>query len=117
MTRSAAKRSRSRTVGTAVGASRAGAAKARDPAKLATLPDDALLEIVQRQTFRYFWEGAHPVSGLTFDRHTSGKRAEDKIDEPVAVGGSGFGIMALIVAVERGWVTRDAGMERLGRRL
>ena len=34
-----------------------------DPTAIAALPDDALLEVVQRQTFRYFWEGAHPVSG------------------------------------------------------
>jgi hypothetical protein len=86
-----------------------------DPSKLAALPDDALLEIVQRQTFRYFWEAAHPGSGLAFDRRTSGKRAGDAA--PVTMGGSGFGVMALIVATERGWVTRDAALERLGRML
>ena len=74
-----------------------GTAAARDPAKLAALPDDALLEIVQRQTFRYFWEGAHPVSGLALDRRTSGKRAEPT--DPVTIGGTGFGVMALLVAV------------------
>jgi hypothetical protein len=101
---------------------RAGSAASRDskniaepPGKLAALPDDALLEIVQRQTFRYFWEGAHPFSGLAFDRRTSGKRADDA--EPVAIGGSGFGVMALIVATERGWVTRAAAFERLDRML
>ena len=83
------------------------------PAKLAALPDDALLEAVQRQTFRYFWEGAHRSSGLALDRRTSGKRADDT----VAVGGSGFGAMALIVAVERGWVSRSAALARLGRML
>jgi hypothetical protein len=86
-----------------------------DPSRLATLPYDALLEIVQRQTFRYFWEAAHPASGLAFDRRTSGKRAGDA--DPVTMGGSGFGVMALIVATERGWVTRDAALERLGRML
>jgi hypothetical protein len=84
-------------------------------AKLAALPDDALLEVVQRQTFRYFWEGAHPVSGLAFDRRTAGKRA--KVEDAVTSGGSGFGVMALIVAAERGWVTRDAALERLERML
>ena len=74
-----------------------------------------LLEIVQRQTFRYFWEGAHPDSGLAFDRRTSGKRAA--IDARITIGGSGFGVMALIVAAERGWVTRGAALERLGRML
>jgi hypothetical protein len=89
--------------------------RTRDPAKLAALPDDALLEVVQRETFRYFWEGAHPVSGLAFDRRTSGKRTNDA--DAVTIGGSGFGVMALIVAAERGWVTRDAAVERLARML
>jgi hypothetical protein len=92
-----------------------GTAAARDPARLAALPDDALLEIVQRQTFRYFWEGAHPVSGLALDRRTSGKRAE--LADAVTIGGTGFGVMALIVAAERGWVTREAALERLDRML
>lgn len=92
-----------------------GTAAARDPAKLAALPDDALLEIVQRQTFRYFWEGAHPVSGLALDRRTSGKRAE--ASDAVTIGGTGFGVMALLVGVQRGWVTREAALERLDRML
>ena len=37
--------------------------RATRPAELAALPDEALLEAVQRQTFRFFWEGGHPVSG------------------------------------------------------
>ena len=79
---------------------------------LAALPDDELLDAVQRQTFRYFWDAAHPDSGLAFDRRTSGRRADT--DAPISIGGSGFGVMALIVAVERGWVTRAAALERLG---
>ena len=79
------KRSRSRSTGSA--APRGGAAEARDPAKLALLPDDALLEAVQRRTFRYFWEAAHPVSGLAFDRRTAGMRANEA--DPITIGGSG----------------------------
>ena len=86
-----------------------------DPKTLAALPDDALLEIVQRQTFRYFWEGAHPVSGLAFDRRTSRKRSKDT--DAITIGGSGFGVMALLVAAERGWVSRAAALERLARML
>jgi hypothetical protein len=111
-------------VGSAARVSRAAPATTRDavrlaaqPAKLATLPDDALLEIVQRQTFRYFWEAAHPVSGLAYDRRTLRKRAGDTVADQVTMGGSGFGVMALIVAAERGWVARDAALERLGRML
>jgi hypothetical protein len=113
----AARRGRSAPARSSARSPGAGPATTRDPAKLAALPDDALLEIVQRRTFRYFWEGAHPVSGLAFDRRTSGKRARGTAADPVTIGGSGFGVMALIVATERGWVARDAALERLGRML
>jgi hypothetical protein len=80
------------------------------PAKLAQLPEDALLEAVQRQTFAFFWEASHPVSGLAPDRCTT---VANPSDDLAATGGSGFGLMALIVAVERGWVTRAAAAERV----
>jgi hypothetical protein len=79
--------------------------KASDP-----LSDEQLLDLVQRQTFRYFWEGAHPVSGLALDRC---HRRADQPDAPVSIGGSGFGIMALIVACERAWVSREQALSRL----
>lgn len=82
-----------------------------DPASLAGLPDEALLEAVARQTFRFFWEGAHPASGMAPDRR---KTREQAVDDLVAIGGSGFGMMAMLVAVERGWITRAAALERLG---
>ena len=81
---------------------------------LAALPDDALLEALQKQTFRFFWEGAEPVSGLARDRN---RQAGDTADNLVAVGGAGFGLMALVVAVTRGWVSRAAAVERLFRML
>jgi hypothetical protein len=84
------------------------------PAALAELPDEQLLDTIQRQTFRFFWEGAHPASGLAPDRRT---RHAEPVDDHVAIGGSGFGVMALLVAVERNWVTRDAALERLSRML
>jgi hypothetical protein len=79
-------------------------------ASLLTLPDEALLEAVQRQTFAFFWDGAHPTSCLAYDRRT---RQPLPADDKVAIGGSGFGVMALIVAAERDWVTREAALERL----
>jgi hypothetical protein len=85
-----------------------------EAAALATLPDEQMLEIVQRQTFNFFWDGAHPVSGLAPDRCTT--RANGA-DDKVAIGGSGFGIMAILVAAERGWVTREAAVDRLTRML
>ncbi|MGK6307080.1 glucoamylase family protein [Variovorax sp. DT-64] len=86
----------------------------RDPRALAALPDAALIEAVQRQTFRYFWDGADAASGLALDRRTL---AGDTDGDKAAIGGTGFGVMALIVAVERGWVTRDAALDRLRRML
>ncbi len=90
----------------------------RNPKELAALPDEALIEAVQRQTFRYFWDGADAASGLALDRRTLvGASQDDLADDKVAIGGSGFGIMAMIVAVERGWVTREAALDRLARML
>ena len=54
---------------------------------------------MQRQTFRYFWEGAEPESGMARERTSSGAT--------VATGGTGFGVMAMTVAAERGFVARS----------
>jgi hypothetical protein len=77
---------------------------------LAELADEKLLEAVQRQHFLFFWEAAHPFSHLAPDRC---KSVAMPTDDLVATGGSGFGVMAIIVAVERGWVSRDAAVSRL----
>ena len=84
--------------------------KALSPAALAKLPDAQLLEHVQRQTFRFFWEGADPLTGLAPDRR---KTFDMPADDLVTIGGSGMGVMAIIVAVERGWISRDAALERI----
>lgn len=68
------------------------------------LSDSALLDIVQKQTFRYFWDFAHPVSGMARERSNE---AYDYGNEVVTTGGSGFGIMAVIAATERKWIARD----------
>lgn len=69
------------------------------------MTDDEFLDMVQRTTFRYFWDYGHPVSGLARERLGSG--------ETVTSGGSGFGIMSIPVAVERGYVTREEAVERM----
>lgn len=74
------------------------------------LSDSALLELVQKQTCRYFWDFGHPVSGLARERSNV---AFDYGDEVVTTGGSGFGVMALIVAAERKWIPREEVAERL----
>ena len=68
------------------------------------LSDSALLDLVQKQTFKYFWDFAHPVSGMARERSNTDAGYGH---ETIAVGGTGFGIMSVIVATERGWITRD----------
>jgi hypothetical protein len=73
--------------------------------KFATISDNALLDLVQRQHFKYFWEFGHPVSGLARERNTSG--------DLVTSGGSGFGIMAIVTAIHRNFITRAEGFARM----
>jgi hypothetical protein len=74
------------------------------------LSDSALLDQVQKQTFRYFWDFAHPVSGLSRERSNV---AYEYGDEVVTTGGTGFGVMAVIVATERKWIERDTAAKFL----
>src|SRR5450432_180563 len=69
------------------------------------LSDSALLDIVQQQTFRYFWDFAHPVSSMARERSNVAYNCGDEV---VTTGGTGFGVMAVIVAAERKWIARDS---------
>lgn len=73
--------------------------------KFPEISDEDLLTKVQERTFKYFWDFGHPVSGLARERNTS--------NETVTIGGSGFGVMAILVGIERGFITRQEGIERL----
>ena len=73
--------------------------------KFPEIDDEELLNLVQEKTFAYFWDYAHPVSGLARERYGSG--------DTVTSGGSGFGIMTIPVAIERGFITREEGVQRL----
>lgn len=73
--------------------------------KFETIPDEDLLTLVQLKTFRYFWDYAHPTSGLARERLNSG--------DTVTAGGSGFGIMCIPVGVERGFITREEAAARV----
>ena len=73
--------------------------------KFPLISNDELLTLVQKQTFKYFWDFGHPNSGMARERTTSGNT--------VTTGGTGFGVMSMIVAVERGFITRDEALERI----
>ncbi len=68
--------------------------------------DDELLTMVQEASFRYYWEGGHPVAGLAPEVLTGDRNL-------IALGGSGFGIMAMLVGAERDFATRDAVADRM----
>ncbi|SNR58845.1 glucoamylase family protein [Hymenobacter mucosus] len=74
------------------------------------LTDEQLLDLVQKQTFRYFWDFGHPVSGMARERSN---RSFDYGDEVVTTGGTGFGIMAILVAAERKWIVREEAAARI----
>ena len=75
------------------------------------LSANALLDLIQRRTLAYFWEFAHPVSGMARDR-SNPVAGYDYLDT-VCSGGTGFGIMALIAGAERGFLPRAAVLERI----
>ena len=69
------------------------------------IPFEDLLELTQEKTFKYFWDFAEPISGLA--------REDSNRQNIITIGGSGFGIAALPVAVEREWVSRDDAVNRM----
>lgn len=73
--------------------------------KFPLLTDNQLLDKVQQQTFKYFWENGHPVSGMARERNTSG--------DLVTTGGTGFGIMAMITASNRNFISRTDALTRI----
>lgn len=77
------------------------------------MSDDSLLTVLQRQTFDYFWEGAEPTSGMARERiHLDGIYPQNDRNT-VTLGGSGFGVMAILVGVERGFISRREALDRL----
>lgn len=77
------------------------------------ISDNELLDIVQKQTFNYFWDGAEPNSGLAPERIHMDNNYPQNDQAVVTIGGTGFGVMAIIAAVDRGFVDRKAGVARL----
>ena len=76
------------------------------------LTDSQLLDTVQKQTFNYFWEGAEPNSGLARERLHMDDIYSTSPKNTVTTGGSGFGLMAILVGVERGFISREQALKR-----
>ena len=73
--------------------------------KFPRVSDSALFDIIQKQTFAYFWDFGHPVSGMARERNTSG--------DLVTTGGTGFGVMSILVGINRNFISRADGLQRI----
>jgi hypothetical protein len=78
----------------------------------AIVSDDSLLNRLQYETFQYFWEGAEPTSGMARERIHMDNIYPSSDQNVVTSGGSGFGVMAILVGIERGFITREQALER-----
>jgi hypothetical protein len=77
------------------------------------LSDEQLLNLIEKQTFNYFWDGAEPTSGLARERYHVDNVYPENDKNVVATGASGFGVMAIVAGMERHYITRQAGFKRL----
>jgi hypothetical protein len=75
------------------------------PEDARAIPPEVLLEELQHRGFDYFWNEANPANGLIKDRSTPGS--------PASIASTGFGLSAICIAIDRGWVSRQAGGERI----
>jgi len=86
--------------------------KSTEEIHLSTVPDDSLLNRVQYETFQYFWENGEPTSGLGRERTHMDNVYPDNDRNVVTTGGSGFGLMAILVGIDRHFITREEGYKR-----
>ncbi len=75
------------------------------------LTDEELLDLVQRQTFNYFWDGGEPNSGMARERIHLDNIYPQNDQNMVTTGGTGFGLMAILVGIERGFITRSEAVD------
>lgn len=84
-----------------------------DPVVIVPLSDTEMMDLTQKETFRYFWDFANTASGAAKERYHP---KEPTLNQNVVTsGGTGFGLMSIIVAIERGFITRAEGVLRLNK--
>lgn len=77
------------------------------------LSDEDLMDLVQDKTFQYFWEAAEPTSGMARERIHMDRVYPENDQNVVTTGGTGFGLMAILVGIERGFISREQGFQRI----
>jgi hypothetical protein len=91
------------------------ARKTATASETTTLSDDSLMTLTQYKTFQYFWDGAEPTSGAARERYHTDNVYPENDKNVVTSGGTGFGVMAILVGIERHFITRQQGLERLAK--
>ena len=79
------------------------------------ISDDSLMTLVQYRTFQYFWDGAEPTSGAARERFHADNIYPENDKHIITSGGTGFGVMAILVGIERKFITREQGYQRLNK--
>ena len=79
------------------------------------LSEEALLDTVQKQTLKYFWDFAEPNSGMARERYHPNGDYPNNDPDIVTTGGSGFGLMAIVAGIERGFIPREEAVQRLDK--
>lgn len=79
----------------------------------ARLDDSTLFKTVQQGYFQYFWDGAEPNSGMARERFHVDNNYPENDKNIVTSGGAGFGVMAILVGMERKFISREEGRHRL----
>ncbi len=69
------------------------------------LSDDELLDFLEHAAVDFFWYEANPLNGLIKDVSTQ--------DSPCSIASVGFGLTAICIGIDRGWIPRDAGQQRV----
>ena len=75
------------------------------PRSAPALTTEALLDTLQHTAFDYFWNEANPTNGLIKDRST--------LSSPCSIASLGFGLSAICIGIDHGWVSRDDGRARI----
>src|SRR5690606_34584917 len=81
------------------------------PVEEPKITDEELLDLTEKETFKYFWDFAHSTSGAAKERYHPDDPSNDA--NTVTTGGTGFGLMGILVGIERGYVTKSEAVDRL----
>ena len=84
-----------------------------EPVIIEPLTDEQMMDLVQKETFKYFWDFSNSASGAAKERYHPKEPTLNQ--NVVTVGGTGFGLMSILVGIERGYVTRIEAVERLNK--